>query len=97
MPENSSPLVTIGVPVFNESGYIAQTLDNLLKQTYSPLEIIISDNGSTDGTADICAAYAQKYPHITYIRHPQNIGAVMNFQLPPTLRYRHLFLLGIRA
>src|SRR6266545_3419674 len=49
MPE-SRPLVSIGLPVYNGERFIREALDSLLAQTYEQLELIISDNASTDRT-----------------------------------------------
>jgi glycosyltransferase involved in cell wall biosynthesis len=73
------PLVTLGMPVYNEKKYIQETFDNLEKQTYPNLEIIIADNGSTDGTSELCAAFAKKHPNVRHIHRPQNIGQHANF------------------
>jgi glycosyltransferase involved in cell wall biosynthesis len=78
-----TPLVTLGVPVYNEEAYLARSLDDLLKQTYPNIEILIADNGSTDKTAEIAAAYAAKDPRIRHIRRPQNIGQNGNFNALP--------------
>lgn len=81
----SLPLVTLGMPVRNEAKFLRASLDNLLAQTYRPLEIIIADNGSTDATPEICAEYTAKHPHITFIRHPKNLGQPANFNYLPRL------------
>ena len=47
------PRVVAGVPVYNGQDYLAATLDALLAQDYPNLEILISDNASTDGTGDV--------------------------------------------
>ncbi len=75
----SEPRVTIGVPVFNGAEYLGATLDSLLAQTYSSFVILIGDNGSTDGTADIARAYAARDPRIRYLRHSRNVGAGRNY------------------
>ncbi len=74
-----TPLVTIGIPVYQAEKYLAETLDSVLAQTYTRLEIIISDNASTDRTPAICAAYAARDKRIRYLRHPLNMGAAYNF------------------
>ena len=48
------PRVSVGMPVYNGDNFLAEALDSLLAQTYRDFELIISDNGSTDGTAEIC-------------------------------------------
>jgi glycosyltransferase involved in cell wall biosynthesis len=50
----------------------------LLGQTYEDFELIISDNASSDGTADICHNYAKQDSRIRYIRQPHNIGGAPN-------------------
>lgn len=74
------PRVSIGVPVYNGERYIAETLDSLLAQTFDDYELIICDNASTDGTGDICRAYAERDPRIRYVRNPENIGAAGNYR-----------------
>jgi glycosyltransferase involved in cell wall biosynthesis len=71
--------VTIGLPVFNGESYLAGALAALSAQTYSDFEVIVADNASTDGTRAICEAAAARDPRITYVRHPENLGAAPNF------------------
>lgn len=73
------PLVSIGVPVFNGEKGIARALDSLLGQDYLNLEIIISDNCSTDATAEICREYVRKDPRVKYSRSEKNMGILFNF------------------
>lgn len=68
-----SGLVSIIVPVYNKREYIEECFDYISKQTYSNYEAIIIDDGSTDGSADVCDAIAQKYPWARVI-HKQNGG-----------------------
>jgi glycosyltransferase involved in cell wall biosynthesis len=77
---DKSPLVSIGMPLYNEERYLRQTLDSLISQDYANFEIIISDNGSVDGTSNICQEYAAKDQRIHYYRNETNIGAAVNFQ-----------------
>lgn len=76
---DSKPLVSIGMPVYNGEKYIHQALDSLLAQDYENFELIISDNASTDGTAEICQEYLAKDKRIRYYRNERNMGAVWNF------------------
>ena len=75
---NAGPRLSIGLPVYNGENYLAESLDALLGQTYEDFELIISDNASTDGTADICHSYAKQDSRIRYIRQRQNIGCAPN-------------------
>ncbi len=71
--------VSIGLPVFNAQKYLSQALDSILAQTFTDFELIISDNASTDRTAEICRAYAAKDARIRYFRNERNLGAAPNF------------------
>lgn len=76
----ASPLVSIGVPLFNEQHFLAEALVSLLTQDYSNTEIIVSDNASTDATQRICEDVAKNNPHVKVIRSTSNAGAAANFQ-----------------
>ncbi len=75
----ADPVVSVGVPVFNGAQHLETALQSLVEQTYSDLEIIISDNASTDGTEAIAARFAAADPRVRYIRQPRNLGAAANF------------------
>lgn len=71
--------LSIGLPVYNGERYLAQAIQSLLDQTFADFTLILSDNGSTDGTEEICRAYARRDGRIRYHRWPQNRGAAWNF------------------
>jgi glycosyltransferase involved in cell wall biosynthesis len=73
------PLVSVGVPVFNGEDGLSRCLEGLLRQDYPNLEIIISDNASTDATPSICERFARSHRRITYSRSVENRGAIWNF------------------
>lgn len=79
-PAQHTPMVSIGMPVYNGENYIREALDSLLAQTFTDFELIISDNASTDGTQAICEAYAANDARIKYIRQSENLGAGKNFE-----------------
>ena len=79
MENENSPLVSIGVPVFNGEKGLALALDALLEQDYSNIEIIISDNGSTDATPEICEEYLIKDSRVKYYHSEENLGSTWNF------------------
>ena len=64
------PLVSCIVPVFNGERYLAEALDSILAQTYRPVDLIVVDDGSTDGTAQVAAGYGER---ITYL-YQENSG-----------------------
>jgi glycosyltransferase involved in cell wall biosynthesis len=74
------PLVSIGLPVFNGESTLSNVIKTLLDQSYRNLEIVISDNCSTDGTQAICEDFAKLDPRIIYVRQPVNRGAFANFR-----------------
>ncbi len=76
----SSPLVSIGFPVYDGEEYISQALDSLLAQTHTNFELIISDNVSTDGTWGLCQRYAVKDTRIQLYQNEENLGAGYNFK-----------------
>ncbi len=73
------PLVSIGLPVYNGEAYLEQAVKCLQRQTYRNIEIIISDNCSTDGTAILCERLAAEDNRIRYSRTERNLGAAGNF------------------
>jgi glycosyltransferase involved in cell wall biosynthesis len=75
---NAAPRLSIGLPVYNGENYLAESIDALLGQSYEDFELIISDNASTDGTADICRRYGKQDSRIRYVRQQRNIGLVPN-------------------
>ncbi|MBK7894894.1 MAG: glycosyltransferase family 2 protein [Anaerolineaceae bacterium] len=72
------PLVSIGLAVYNGEQYLEEALNSLLGQTFTDFEIIISDNASTDHTAEICLRYAEQDARIRYHRNATNIGGANN-------------------
>ena len=76
---NHSPLVSIGLPTYNRGAILAITLNNLLSQSYTNFELLVSDNASSDQTAEICQRYAKKDARIHYFRQKNNIGMYNNF------------------
>jgi len=77
----SSPLLTIAIPTFNRSSYLDRALNYLTSQpgiTSKDVEIIISDNCSSDDTSVTVSKYISTGVNITYIRNESNIGAEKN-------------------
>jgi glycosyltransferase involved in cell wall biosynthesis len=85
------PRVTVGVPVYNGARHLGPCLESLISQTYDNLEIVISDNASTDETPDICRLYAEKDDRVRYYRQPRNLGVAGNYRTVVQLARGELF------
>ena len=68
-----NPTVSIIVPVYNAKNYLQRCIDSILHQEYTDYELFLVDDGSTDGSGDICDAYAAADARITVI-HKENTG-----------------------
>lgn len=72
--------VSIGMPVHNGQAYVREAIESLLAQTHRPIELIVSDNASTDDTPAIVTALAQCDDRVRYLRSEANRGASWNFR-----------------
>lgn len=71
--KEKEPLVSVIIPVYNVEKYLRRCLDSVINQTYKNLEIVVVDDGSTDGSGEICDEYAKKDKRIKVI-HKENGG-----------------------
>lgn len=78
VPEHS-PRLSIGVPVYNGADYIEEAIRSHLEQDFEDFEIVVSDNCSDDGTAEIVKTLAAEDSRIIYTRNDTNIGGPANF------------------
>lgn len=74
-------LVSVGMPVRNGAATLGRALDSILGQTYDHLEVVISDNGSTDGTAEIARRAAERDPRVRYFSQPRSLTAWENYRV----------------
>ncbi|NJL77159.1 MAG: glycosyltransferase family 2 protein [Saprospiraceae bacterium] len=72
--ETKIPLVSVIMPVFNAAPYVKEAINSILHQTYSNVELIIIDDGSTDESLNIIQSY--KHPQIKLVINPQNLGLI---------------------
>jgi glycosyltransferase involved in cell wall biosynthesis len=75
-----SPLVSIGVPTYNRATLLRQALEALVRQDYVNLEVIVSDNDSSDETWAVCRDFSEKEKRIRIHKQPMNIGPTANFE-----------------
>ena len=74
-----TPLVSICIPTFNRADLIWRTLESCINQTYKNIEIIVSDNASTDNTKTVVLDYAHRDRRVKYFRNETNIGSGNNY------------------
>lgn len=84
---NPDTLVSIGLPVRNAGARVAEVVRSVLAQDHERVELVISDNASTDDTEEVCRDLAKSDPRIAYHRQAGNIGLLNNFQY--TIRAAH--------
>lgn len=71
--------VSIGLPVYNGEAYLEKSIQSLLAQTRDDVELILSDNHSSDRTPEICEFFAKADRRVRYVRNPRNLGAAENY------------------
>jgi len=73
------PLISVIVPIYNMAAQLPRCVDSLLNQTCKDIEIVLVDDGSSDGTGDLCAQYAGKFDNITAIfQENRGVSAARN-------------------
>ncbi len=74
---NNNDLVSVVIPAYNEEGNIGELcrlFDEMVQQSNYSYELILVDDGSTDGTSEMMKAAADKHSYIKYLKHPHNLG-----------------------
>jgi glycosyltransferase involved in cell wall biosynthesis len=74
------PLVSIGLPTYNRASILKRAIESVLTQDYQNIELVISDNGSTDETEGICLEASRLDGRVKYFRQHSNQGAIENFR-----------------
>ena len=75
----NGPKISIGIPVYNGEKVIRKCIESVLQQTDRNIELIISDNASTDLTPDICKEFLNMDDRISFIRQNKNMGQNWNY------------------
>jgi glycosyltransferase involved in cell wall biosynthesis len=71
----TTPRVSVIVPIYNQAPFIRETVDSVLAQDHPNVELVLSDDGSTDGTAEILGAYGEDEPdRVVVVRRERNTG-----------------------
>jgi glycosyltransferase involved in cell wall biosynthesis len=74
------PRVSVGMPAYNSERSIEAAIESILQQTFTDFELIITDNASTDRTAELCRAIAARDPRVRLIVNPVNLGVNPNYR-----------------
>ena len=74
----TDPLVSVLVPTYNGEHFLETTLRSALDQSHSELEVVVGDDGSTDGTPAVLARLEAEDPRLRVVRHDPNIGPLEN-------------------
>lgn len=92
----TTPLASVLILTYNQEHLVSDTLKSVLQQRTSfPFEIVVGDDASADGTADLCEKLGAGFPLLRVLRHPINLGHVKNFHTTlNACRGRYVALLG---
>ena len=77
IPRMAQPVVSVCIPTFNRRGYLTEAVESVLAQSFGDFELVISDNASTDDTAEAVLSFGD--PRIRYFRNDRNIGMPANW------------------
>ena len=86
MAAERAPVVSIGVPVYNGERFVQRALVSLLAQDFGDLEVVVSDNASTDCTPEICRGYAAAEHPLLPAGNQHRRGAELQPRVPPLQR-----------
>lgn len=77
--QSTWPLVSIGIPTYNQQKYLAAAIDTALAQNYPNLEVVVADDCSTDSTKKLVQPYLSE-KRFKYFRNEKNLGRVLNYR-----------------
>lgn len=77
--EHNAPLASIGLPTYNRVDQLRHAVGSVLAQDYPNIELVVSDNASTDGTQEWCEELSRRDNRVRYIRQQTNIGLTANY------------------
>jgi glycosyltransferase involved in cell wall biosynthesis len=75
----NTPKVSVIIPTYNQSSFVQKAVESALAQDYDNVEVIVSDDNSSDNTAHLLRVY-EKYSNFRYYRNEENLGRVKNYQ-----------------
>src|SRR5262249_13548338 len=71
------PLITVGIPTYNRATLVKSCVESVLSQTYPDIEVMVSDNASTDDTLPVLGTIRDD--RLRILTSPENVGAIANF------------------
>ena len=80
MESKMMPLISVIIPIYNIKEYLSKSIDSIINQTYKNIEIILVDDGSTDGSSKICDEYAEMDSRIRLIAVVSSISCISSQQ-----------------
>ena len=84
---NSTPWLSVIVPMYNAQAYVEQTIRSILSQTFQDYELLLVDDGSTDSTEEICTRYAAQDRRIRYLKKTKSIEEAGIWQIKYYMYY----------
>ena len=72
------PKLTICIPTYDRAWAIGEALESVISQATDEIEIVVSDNASTDNMPEVIAAFQQRFPRLHYFQSEQNVGCDPN-------------------
>lgn len=94
--KNDNMLISVMIPTYNQEHFIAQAVDGILRQDYENIEVIISDDCSTDGTFEKIKPFLDD-PRVRYYKNNITIGSTENYKKPCTNEHTEIGLLTSMA
>jgi glycosyltransferase involved in cell wall biosynthesis len=94
MSDSNSPLVSIGMPVWNGELFLYQAIESLLSQDYKNIELIVLDNLSTDKTSEICKKFSLQDTRVQYVLDTQHRDVIGAFNKIASLVKGNYFMVG---
>ncbi len=75
----NQPLISVCIPTYNGEAYLRECIDSCLLQTFVDFELVICDDGSTDGTVAMMESYIKQHAQIRFYKNIKNLGLVSNW------------------
>lgn len=96
MENKNKPLLSLCIPTYNREQFLEECLESVVHQDgFDEIEIVISDNASTDNTQKLILKYQEQYKNIKYHKNAENIGAIKNiFNLPSLASWEYVWFLS---